>query len=58
MKCIVKRNELSSYLCGFGPGVEDLRLDVKDNGVVGGVALSTHFLTKRITVDRKNLVRL
>ncbi len=53
MKCIVKRNELSSYLCGFGPGVEDLRLDVKDNGLVGGVALSTHFLTKRITVDQK-----
>jgi len=52
-KCIVKRNELSSFLSGFGPGVDDLRLDVKDNGLVGGVALSTHFLTKRITVDQK-----
>ena len=52
-KCIVKKNELSSYLSGFGPGVDDLRLDVKDNGLVGGVALSTHFLTKRITVDQK-----
>jgi len=52
-KCIVKRTELSGFISGFGPGVDDLRLNVSNDQLVGGVALSTHFLTKRITVEQQ-----
>ena len=52
-KCKLKRSELQNFLGSFGPGVEDLRLDVKDNGLVGGVALSTHFITQRVTVTQE-----
>ena len=52
-KCTIKRSELQKFLSSFGPGVEDLRLDVKENGLVGGVALSTHFITQRVTVEQE-----
>jgi hypothetical protein len=52
-KCKIKKNELAKFLSSFGPGVEDLRLDVKENGLVGGVALSTHFITQRVTVEQE-----
>ena len=51
-KCKAKRNELAKFLSSFGPGVEDLRLDVKENGLVGGAALSTHFITQRLTIEQ------
>jgi len=50
-----KKQDLSDFLSSFGPGVEDIRLSVDRqpalNGVLtGGVATSTHFLTKRMDV--------
>jgi len=51
-KCELNRNELANFLSSFGPGIDDLRLDVKDNSLVGGVAAPTHFLTKKITVSQ------
>ena len=49
----LNRTDLSAFLSSFGPGVEDLRLDVKDSSLVGGVALATHFITKSLSVDTK-----
>tara|TARA_R110002020_G_scaffold14091_4_gene50156 strand:- start:17418 stop:18185 length:768 start_codon:yes stop_codon:yes gene_type:complete len=51
-KCELNRNELANFLSSFGPGIDDLRLDVKDNSLVGGVAAPTHFLTKKISVTQ------
>lgn len=52
-KCVVAKNELMSFIGGFGPGVDDLRLTLTGNVLGGGVALSTHFLQKSISVDMK-----
>ena len=51
-KCELNRIELANFLSSFGPGIDDLRLDVKENYLVGGVAAPTHFLTKKISVTQ------
>mgnify|MGYP003110656370 FL=1 len=51
-KCTVKRASLTNFLSSFGPGVEDLRLNVSNNQLAGGVAVSTHFITQRIVVTQ------
>jgi len=51
-KVKVNKSELVSFIGGFGPGVNDLKMEAKNNQLVAGVALSTHFLQKAIVVEQ------